>query len=67
MYCPNWVTYDFLQYFSSHNEENIMERRSRSFTKNNAEFKEFLGIEKEIFLEMLSILTATWYEWHSNR
>jgi len=34
-----------------------MERWHRAFSKNDAEFKELFGVKKEIFQEMLAILT----------
>jgi transposase len=34
-----------------------MERWHRAFTKNDADFKELFGVKKEIFQEMLAILT----------
>ena len=42
----------------------IMERWHRGFLKNGVEFKELFGITKEIFLEMLPILTAACHERH---
>ena len=41
-----------------------MERWHRAFLKNDVEFKELFGIKKEIFLEMLPILTAAYHERH---
>src|SRR5215469_5687156 len=35
-----------------------MERWHRAFLKNDAEFKELFGVKKEIFHEMLAILTV---------
>ncbi|MCL2622216.1 MAG: hypothetical protein FWD31_01010 [Planctomycetaceae bacterium] len=43
--------------FISHNQEVIMERRHRAFTKNDTEFKELFGVKKEVFHEMLAVLT----------
>ncbi len=41
-----------------------MERWPRVFTKNDTEFKELFGVKKEIFHEMLAILTAAYHERH---
>ncbi|MCL2744157.1 MAG: hypothetical protein FWE67_09920 [Planctomycetaceae bacterium] len=41
-----------------------MERWHRAFTKNDTEFKELFGVKKEIFQEMLAILTAVCRERH---
>ena len=34
-----------------------MERWPRAFTKNDTEFNELFGVKKEIFHEMLAVLT----------
>jgi hypothetical protein len=41
-----------------------MERWPRAFTKNDTDFKELFGVKKEIFHEMLVILTAAYRERH---
>ncbi len=35
-----------------------MERWQRAFTKNDKEFKELFGVKKEVFLQMLEVLTV---------
>jgi hypothetical protein len=41
-----------------------MERWHRAFTKNNAEFKELFGVKKEVFHQMLGVLTTAYHERH---
>ena len=41
-----------------------MERWPRAFTKNDTEFKELFGVQKEIFRQMLDILTAAYHKRH---
>jgi len=39
-----------------------MERWHRAFLRNDTEFKELFGVKKELFQEMLAILTAAYHE-----
>ena len=41
-----------------------MERWPCAFAKNDAEFKELFGVKKEIFHQMLAVLTAAYHEGH---
>ena len=36
-----------------------MERCGRAFIKNDKEFKELFGVKKEVFHEMLAVVTVT--------
>jgi len=51
-----------LPQFISLYKDVIVERWHRAFTKNDADFKELFGVKKEIFQEMLAILTSAYYE-----
>jgi len=41
-----------------------MERWHRAFTKNDADFKELFGVKKEVFHQMLALLTTAYHERH---
>ena len=63
-HCVFPYIYGILLPFVFPDKDVIMERWHRAFLKNAVEFKELFGIKKEIFLEMLPILTAAYHERH---